>query len=72
MLFRSGIYPTWLRLSVTFLVPIGFAITVPAEAVTSRLDWQTMLIAIAFAIVLAGFTRWFWRFGLRNYTGASA
>ncbi len=27
---------------MTFLVPIGFAITVPAEAVTSRLDWQTL------------------------------
>ena len=40
--FPVGIYPTWLRLSVTFLVPIGFAITVPAEAVTSRLDWQTL------------------------------
>ena len=25
------------------LVPIAFAITVPAEAVTSRLDWQTLL-----------------------------
>ncbi|MDQ3732389.1 MAG: hypothetical protein M3400_00060 [Actinomycetota bacterium] len=21
---------------------------------------------------IVGFTRWFWRFGLRNYTGASA
>jgi ABC-2 type transport system permease protein len=70
--FPVGIYPTWLRLSVTFLVPIGFAITVPAEAVTSRLDWQTLAVAIVFAIVLAGFTRWFWRFGLKNYTGASA
>jgi ABC-2 type transport system permease protein len=70
--FPTGIYPPWLRISVTFLVPIAFAVTVPAEAITSRLDWQTMLIAIAFAIALAGFTRWFWRFGLRNYTGASA
>ena len=70
--FPVGIYPMWLRLSVTFLVPIGFAITVPAEAVTSRLDWQTMLIATVFAIVLAAFTRWFWRYGLKNYTGASA
>ena len=70
--FPVGIYPTWLRLSVTFLVPIGFAITVPAEAVTSRLDWQTLVVAIGFAIVLAGFTRWFWRYGLKNYTGASA
>ncbi len=70
--FPVGIYPTWLRLSVTFLVPIGFAITVPAEAVTSRLDWQTLLLAAVFAVVLAAFTRWFWRFGLKNYTGASA
>ena len=34
-----SIYPGWLRFGVTFLVPIAFAITVPAEAVTSRLDW---------------------------------
>ena len=70
--FPTGIYPPWLRFGVTFLVPIAFAVTVPAEAITSRLDWQTMLVAIVFAIVLAGFTRWFWRYGLKNYTGASA
>ncbi len=70
--FPIGIYPPWLRFGVTFLVPIAFAVTVPAEAITSRLDWQTMLVAIVFAIVLAGFTRWFWRYGLKNYTGASA
>jgi ABC-2 type transport system permease protein len=67
-----GIYPTWLRFSVTFLVPIAFAVTVPAEALTSRLDWQTLVLALAFAIALFAFTRWFWRFGLRRYSGASA
>jgi ABC-2 type transport system permease protein len=67
-----GIYPTWLRLGVTFLIPVAFAVTVPAEAVTSRLEWQTLLIAVAFAIALFAATRWFWRFGLRSYTGASA
>ncbi|MBA2740689.1 MAG: ABC-2 family transporter protein [Actinobacteria bacterium] len=67
-----GIYPGWLRYSVTFLVPIAFAVTVPAEAVTSRLDWQTLVLAVGFAAVLFTFTRWFWRYGLRNYTGASA
>ena len=70
--FPVGIYPGWLRFSVTFLVPIAFAVTVPAEAVTSRLDWQTFVLAAVFAIVFFAFTRWFWRFGLRNYTGASA
>jgi ABC-2 type transport system permease protein len=67
-----GIYPTWLRLSVTFLVPIAFAVTVPAEAVTSRLDWQTLAFALGFAVVFFAITRWFWRFGLKSYTGASA
>jgi ABC-2 type transport system permease protein len=67
-----GIYPGWLRYSVTFLVPIAFAVTVPAEAVTSRLEWETLLLAAGFAVVLFAVTRWFWRFGLRHYTGASA
>ena len=67
-----GIYPPWLRFGVTFLVPIAFAVTVPAEALTSRLDWQTLALAVVFAVVLFTFTRWFWRYGLRSYTGASA
>ena len=67
-----GIYPGWLKYSLTYLVPIGFAVTVPAEAVTSRLAWTTVVIALAFAVALFTFTRWFWRFGLRRYSGASA
>jgi viologen exporter family transport system permease protein len=67
-----GIYPGWLKYSLTYLVPIGFAITVPAEAVTSRLAWTTVLVALVFAAALFAFTRWFWRFGLRRYSGASA
>jgi ABC-2 type transport system permease protein len=70
--FPVGIYPGWLRFSVTFLVPIAFAITVPAEAVTSRLEWTTVLLAFGFGAALFAFTRWWWRFGLRHYTGASA
>jgi ABC-2 type transport system permease protein len=67
-----GIYPPWLRFGVTFLVPIAFAVTVPAEALTSRLDWQTLAFAAVFAVALFAATRWFWRFGLKRYTGASA
>jgi ABC-2 type transport system permease protein len=57
---------------VTFLVPIAFAITVPAQAVTSRLAWSTVVLALVFAAVLFVSTRWFWQFGLRRYSGASA
>jgi ABC-2 type transport system permease protein len=76
-LYQTGrwpvsIYPGWLRISVTFLVPIAFAITVPAQAVTSRLEWPTVALALVFSAALFAFTRWFWHFGLRRYSGASA
>jgi ABC-2 type transport system permease protein len=67
-----GIYPGWLRYSMTYLVPIGFAVTVPAQALTARLHWPTVLVALGFGAALTVFTRWFWRFGLRRYSGASA
>jgi ABC-2 type transport system permease protein len=66
------VYPGWLRYSVTFLVPIGFAVTVPAEALTSRLQWPTLVVAVVFGCAVFAFTRWFWHYGLRHYSGASA
>jgi ABC-2 type transport system permease protein len=66
------IYPGWLRMMLTFIVPIAFAITVPAQALTGRLVWPILLGAIALALALLAGSRWFWRFGIRHYTGASA
>ena len=66
------IYPGWLRISLTYLVPIAFAVTVPAEVLTGRLTAETLAIATAFAIGLVLFARWWWRFGLKRYSGASA
>jgi len=67
-----GVYPGWLRISLTFLVPIAFAVTVPAEALTARLTVETLGVAALFALGLLVVTRLWWRFGLRHYAGASA
>ncbi len=67
-----GIYPDALRLGLTFLVPVGFAVTVPAEALTARLTLQTLLEAALLAAVMLAVSRWVWKIGLRHYTGASA
>jgi ABC-2 type transport system permease protein len=67
-----GIYPGWLRFMLTFLVPVAFAVTVPAEALTARLTLETLAGAVALAAVLLVVSRVFWRYGVRNYTGASA
>lgn len=66
------IYPDWLRLSLTFLVPIAFAVTVPAQALTNRLNASTLAVAVALTIALLFISRRFWFIGLRNYSGASA
>lgn len=66
------IYPGRLRIGFTFLVPLGFAVTVPAQALTGRLSGLLLLGAAGFIVLLMAFTRWFGRFGLRNYTRASA
>ena len=76
-IYQSGrwpvaIYPGWLRISLTYLVPIAFAVTVPAEVLTGRITAETLALATAFAIALVLVSRWWWRFGLKRYAGASA
>lgn len=69
----AGLYPGWLRYSMTFLVPIAIAITTPAEALVGRLSSGFLLVAVISAIVSYAFSRWFFDFGLRyKYSGASA
>jgi ABC-2 type transport system permease protein len=66
------IYPGALRYTLTFLVPVAFAVTVPAEGITGRLSGGTLVEAGVLALVLLVGSRWFWTFGLSRYTGASA
>jgi len=67
-----GIYPPWLRAALTFVVPVAFAITVPAEGLTNRLSGLALPGAVALAVVLLVISRLFWRVGIRHYSGASA
>ena len=39
------IFPGWLRALLTFAVPVAFAVTVPAQALTGQLDLGTALLA---------------------------
>jgi ABC-2 type transport system permease protein len=67
-----GIYPNWLRLGLTFIVPVAFAVTVPAEALVGRLTAGTLLGALGLTVLLVVTARLFWRLGVRSYSGASA
>ncbi len=67
-----GIYPAWLKLILTTIVPIAFAVTVPAEALAGKLQLQSLATSIVLALVLMVASRKFWLYGIRFYSGASA
>ncbi len=67
-----SIYPAWLRAVLTFLVPVAFATTVPASAVSGRITGANLVGTVALAVAMLIVSRWFWRVGIRFYSGASA
>lgn len=67
-----SLYPGWLRFALTFIVPVAFATTVPAQALTGRLTGGTLAGAVTAAFALVIVSRLIWRMGLRRYSGASA
>jgi len=66
------IYPQTLRILLTFIVPVAFAVTVPAQALVGQLTLQNMLLSIGVAVMLFTVARLFWRTGIKYYSGASA
>jgi len=70
--FPIDLYPGWLRFTLATIVPIGIAVTVPAEAISGRMSLETFLGMLAGTAFSVGFASWLWRKGLKSYTGASA
>ena len=66
------VYPGWLRGTLTFLVPVAFAVTLPAESLTDRLTPAALGVALAFTVFVVVLTWWVWPLGVRHYSGASA
>jgi ABC-2 type transport system permease protein len=66
------VYPPWLRIIVTYLVPIALATTVPLQGL--RGDLGALQVFIFLAVSLASFrvALWVWKAGVRQYNGASS
>jgi ABC-2 type transport system permease protein len=65
-------YPASYRFFFTFVVPIMFLTTVPAQVMLRRAEWVWVLGSGVLAITLLMCTNRFWRFALRSYTSASS
>jgi ABC-2 type transport system permease protein len=65
-------YPATYRFFFTFVIPVAFLTTVPAEAMLGRshLEWLGGAGILAVGLFLVA--KYFWRFALRFYTSASS
>jgi ABC-2 type transport system permease protein len=70
--FPLSAYPMAYQFFFTFVVPVAFLTTVPAQAMIGRTGAGWMIGAGGVAVGLLLFSRWFWRFALRYYTSASS
>ena len=65
-------YPTAFRVFFTFIIPVAFLTTIPAETMLGRSELSWVIGAAILALLLFLFSTWFWRFALRFYTSASS
>jgi ABC-2 type transport system permease protein len=70
--FPVDVYPLWLRVSLSTIVPIGIAVTAPANVIAGRMDWIAVATLGAGTVLAVGLASALWRWGLKSYTGASA
>lgn len=70
--FPVTAFPGWVQTLLTFVVPIAFITTVPAQSALGVADARLLWLSPVLALLLAFASRRFWLFALRNYTSASS
>lgn len=66
------VYPVWLRILVTFVIPIAVATTVPLQGLRGDLTLDRVLMFIFIGIVSFLIASQVWKRGLKQYSGASS
>jgi ABC-2 type transport system permease protein len=69
--FPISAYPVGYRFFFTFIVPVTFMTTIPAQAILGRAEHQWLLAAAGVAVLLLVLSRMFWKYAMRHYTSAS-
>jgi ABC-2 type transport system permease protein len=70
--YPVSLYPGWLRLLLTWVIPVGIITTVPAGVLTGVTSVKMLAGMIVLAIALMIAASALFRFGLRHYKSASS
>ncbi len=66
------VYPVWLRIIVTFVIPIAVATTIPLQGLRGELDAGRILMFLAIGMASFLVASQVWKAGLKRYSGASS
>jgi ABC-2 type transport system permease protein len=66
------VYPVWLRIIVTFIIPIALATTIPLQALRGDLTLLRVLMFLGISAVSFLVASRVWKAGLKRYSGASS
>jgi ABC-2 type transport system permease protein len=70
--YPVGVYPQWVRLILTWIIPVGLITTVPAQALSGNFSLWLFVGAIFFSVVLFLVGTIVFRTGLGRYASASS
>ncbi|MCX7772327.1 MAG: ABC-2 family transporter protein [Clostridia bacterium] len=70
--FPVGVYPGFLKLVLTWVIPVGFMVSVPAQAIMGKLGMGELLGGIVLAAVMVLLASLFFRKSLKRYSSASS
>jgi ABC-2 type transport system permease protein len=70
--YPVGIYPGFIKLVLTWIIPVGFIVTVPAEILAGKVDYFVLAGGVLLAIVLFLAATVLFRKSLGKYTSASS
>ena len=70
--YPATVYPVWLRIIVTFIIPIAVATTIPLQALRGELTTVQILTFILVSIISFIVATRVWKAGLKQYSGASS
>ena len=65
--FQGGV-----RIALTFVLPVAFMTTFPAQAVLNTLDPRWLIAAVVMGLAALFLCTRFWRFAVRSYSSASS
>jgi len=70
--YPVSVYPVWLRIIVTYIIPIAVATTIPLQALRGDLNFSRILIYASIGIISFLVASRVWKAGLKRYSGASS